>query len=87
MYRLQIQVRATQDLGSLDKGVARRIFTRLKWLAENIGSIRRESLTGEFSDYYKFRVGDYRILYQVLDDKQIIVIHRIGHRREIYRGR
>lgn len=44
-------------------------------------------LTGEFSDYYKFRVGDYRILYQVLDDKQIIVIYRIGYRREVYRGR
>lgn len=87
MYRLQIQDSAIHDLKELDKGVARRIISRLNWLAGNIDSIRRESLAGELSDYHKFRVGDYRILYQVFDDTQIIVIHRIGHRREIYQGR
>jgi mRNA interferase RelE/StbE len=87
MYRLQIQDRAAKDLRSLDKAVARRIVSRLTWLAENIGSVKRESLAGEFSDFHKFRVGDYRILYHTLDERQVVVIHRIGHRREIYRGR
>jgi len=87
MYRLQIQDRAIHDLEGFDKTIARRINFRLNWLAENISSVKRESLAGEFSDYYKFRVGHYRILYQVFDDKQIIVIHRIGHRRDTYRGR
>lgn len=87
MYRLQLQDRAIQDLSGIDRDVARRIVSRLNWLVENITSIRRESLVGELSDYYKFRVGDYRILYQVFDDMQIVTVHRIGHRREIYRGK
>ena len=87
MYRLQLQDRAIQDLSGVDRDAARRIVSRLNWLAENITSIRRESLVGELSDFYKFRVGDYRILYQVFDDRQIIIVHRIGHRREIYRGK
>lgn len=87
MYRLQIQDRAIHDLKGLDKETARRIVSRLNWLAGNIGSIKRMPLAGEFSDYYKFRVGDYRILYQVFDDRQVIVVHRIGHRRDIYRGK
>jgi len=87
MYRLHLQDRAIQDLSGTDKAMARRILSRLNWLVENITSIRREPLAGELSDYYKFRVGDYRILYQVFDDRQLIIVHRIGHRREIYRGR
>ncbi len=87
MFRLHIQDRAIRDLKSIDNSIARRIASRLNWLAENIAAVKRESLTGDLSDYYKFRVGSYRILYQFFDDRQIIVIHRIGHRREIYRGK
>jgi len=68
MYQLLFQERAIRDLGGIDKNSARRVISRLNWLAQNIISIKREILTGEFSYYYKFRVGDYRILYQVLED-------------------
>jgi mRNA interferase RelE/StbE len=87
MYSLKIQDRAIRDLSSLDKHIAQRIVSRLNWFAENATSVKRESLTGDFSDYYKYRVGNYRILYQIFDEKQVIVVHRIGHRREIYRGK
>jgi mRNA interferase RelE/StbE len=87
MYQLLFQDKAIQDLADIDKETARRIVARLHWLAQNIASIKCESLTGELSEFYKFRVGDYRILYQVSENKQAIVINRIGHRSQIYRGK
>lgn len=87
MYRIQIQNKAIRDLTNIDKSIARRIVSRLNWLAQNISTVKRESLTGDLSDYFKFRVRDYGILYPVFDDKQSIVVHRIGHRSEIYRGK
>ncbi|OGO73646.1 MAG: addiction module antitoxin [Chloroflexi bacterium RIFOXYC12_FULL_59_14] len=87
MYRLQVLERAEQDLASLDKEVARRIVKKLKWLAENIESVRREPLTGSLSDFLKYRIGDYRAIYQVLEDERILVIYEIGHRREVYKDR
>jgi len=49
--------------------------------------IRLEALTGELAGLYKLRVGDYRVIYEVLWEEETIVIHAIGHRREIYRRR
>ena len=87
MYRIHILQAATHELERLDKPMARRIAERINWLAENLDNIRPEPLIGELSGFYKFRVGDYRIIYEILQSEQIVVIHEIGHRREIYRKR
>lgn len=87
MYRVKILDSALRDLSDLDKVNAKRILNRLRWLAENFDKLGRSALKGDFSDYYKFRVGDYRILYKVLEEEKFIQIHAIGHRRDIYRGR
>lgn len=87
MYRLRILKAATRELARLDKPIGRRIAKRINWLAENLDDIRPEPLTGTLSGLYKLRVGDYRIIYEILHREQIVVIHEIGHRREIYRKR
>jgi mRNA interferase RelE/StbE len=87
VYRIRILQAATHELERLDKPIARRIAERINWLAENLDNIRPEPLIGELSGFYKFRVGDYRIIYEILQSEQIVVIHEIGHRREIYRKR
>ncbi len=86
-YRVRILEAASQDLARLDKPVGRRIVQRINWLAANLEAIRLEALTGDLTGFYKLRVGDYRVIYEVLWDEETIVIHAIGHRREIYRGR
>jgi mRNA interferase RelE/StbE len=86
-YRIRILKAAAQDLERLDKPIGRRIVQRINWLAANLDAIRLEPLTGELTGFYKLRVGDYRVIYEVLWDEGIIVIHAIGHRREIYRKR
>ena len=78
---------AVRDLAKLNKQIGRRIVKRLNWLAENLDNIEPEMLTGAFTGFYKLRVGDSRVLYEILREEQIIIIHAIGHRREIYRKR
>lgn len=85
MYRIRILEPATRELAQLDKPVARRIVERIHWLAANVDDIRVEALTGNLAGFYKLRVGDYRVIYEIFRDEQIIVIHAIGHRRDIYR--
>ncbi len=87
MYRIRILDAATRELARLDKPVGRRVVGRIRWLAVNLDDLNPEPLTGDLAGFYKLRVGDYRVLYEVLYDEQTIVIHKIGHRREVYRRR
>jgi mRNA interferase RelE/StbE len=86
-YRIRILGAASQELERLDKPIGHRIVQRINWLAANLDAIRLEALTGDLAGLYKLRVGDYRVIYEVLWDEKIIVIDAIGHRREIYRRR
>ena len=87
VYRIRILDAAIRELERLDKPVGRRIVERINWLAENLDNLKPETLRGELSGLYKLRAGDYRILYEILEDEQFIVIHHIGHRREVYKTR
>jgi mRNA interferase RelE/StbE len=76
---------ALQDLSVLDASVIRRVVNRVERLVSNWEHIQPEPLSGDLSSLYKLRVGDYRILYQILSDEEAILIHQIGHRRDVYR--
>jgi len=85
MYSVRILKAATIELKQLDKPVGLRIVKRINWLAENCDAINHQSLKGDLAGLYKLREGDYRIIYQVLRKEKVVLIHSIGHRREIYR--
>ena len=87
MYHIRILDAAARELARLDKPVGRRVVRRVKWLAANLDNLNPQSLTGDLTGLYKLRIGDYRVLYEILQDEQTIVIHEIGHRREVYRRR
>jgi mRNA interferase RelE/StbE len=87
MYQVQILESAERGLERLDKPAAARIVQRIKWMIENLDAIKPKRLTGELAGLCKLREGDYRIIYQVLQREKTIVVHRIGHRRDIYRRR
>ena len=87
MYYVRILDSAIRELARLDKPVGRRIVERINWLALRVDEIRLEPLKGELAGLYKLRVGDYRVIYEILHEEQTIVIHAIGQRREIYRRR
>jgi len=87
MYSLRILEEASRDLARLDKPVGCRIVERINWLSDNLNDIRLEPLRGDLIGLYKFRIGDYRVIYEIIHEEKTIVIHAVGHRREIYRKR
>ena len=85
MYRVLVLSAAARELAELDKLVGRRIVKRINWLAKNLEAARLEAFTADLAGFYKLRVGDYRVLYELLHAERTPVVHAIGHRREIYR--
>jgi mRNA interferase RelE/StbE len=65
MYQIRILEAATRDLTKLDAAIARRIVNRMRRLAENLDEIKPEALTGNLAGFYKSRVGDYRVVYEI----------------------
>lgn len=83
-YRIEIEPPARRAMSKLPRQVATRIIRRLEALAENPRGMGAVKLSGH--NAYRIRVGDYRMIYAVLDDRMLILIVDLGHRRGIYRG-
>jgi len=86
MYRLKFLGRALDDLKKIDRPHQETIKEKLLILAEHPlalkNNIRR--IGGVKDGLYRLRVGNYRIIFKKQEDQLVIVIVRIGHRREIY---
>lgn len=70
----------------LDKTVKKRIVNFLEnrlAVRENPRELGKQ-LMGEFSEYWRYRVGDYRILCKIADETITIIVVKIGHRRDVY---
>jgi len=85
MYIVRILKPAIRELEKLDKKVGQRMVKRIEWLAGNLDKINPIALKGDLTGLYKLREGDYRIVYQILRGEKVIIIHSIGHRREVYK--
>jgi mRNA interferase RelE/StbE len=83
-YTVEFEPNAIVDLEQLDEAVRERILTKINWLSSNFEQIKPQSLTGDLSDFFKLRVGDYRVLYDFSRAEQLIAIICIRHRREVY---
>jgi mRNA interferase RelE/StbE len=81
-YKILYKKSVQRDLKKLGKQEARRILGQLE------GELSKKPdsypiLKGEFAGLRKFRVGDYRIIYALMDENVLVL--RIGHRREVYK--
>ncbi len=85
MFQLELLPQAISDLERLDKPIAQRVVNKLRWLAENLETIKVEALAGPFTGLGKLRIGDYRVIYETDREHGLITVYLIGHRREIYR--
>ena len=87
-WAIEYDTSARKDLAKLDQQVARRIVTFMRERVSKPDSPRNigEALTGpEYGNYWRYRVGDYRIVCEIHDKKIVVLVLRIGHRREVYR--
>lgn len=82
-YTVRLKPSAERALGKLARDAQTRILAKLEQLAENPLPSGAEKMQGEPG--YRVRVGDYRIVYDVLHERVMVLVIRIGHRREVYR--
>ncbi|MDO4920919.1 MAG: type II toxin-antitoxin system RelE/ParE family toxin [Phascolarctobacterium sp.] len=85
-YRVVLTPNAKKQLKKLDKHTTTLIIGWLRKNLEGCANPRQhgKALTANRSGQWRYRVGDYRLIAEIEDDKIIILILAIGHRREIY---
>ena len=85
-FQVILTPEAHSDILRLDSGVQTRILDKLEWMGQNAELLRHHSLQGaEWSGCFRYRVGDYRIIYEMDRSAAKLVILKVGHRREVYR--
>lgn len=84
-YQIRLAPGAERQLRKLQKKEQRRIGRRIDALAEDPRPVGVEKLSGE-DDFYSIRVGDWRIIYTIEDDILVVLVLKVGHRRDIYRS-
>jgi mRNA interferase RelE/StbE len=85
-YRLAIRPAAERDLRALPAPILARVDAQIRALADAPrprGAVRLRGPQGG----WRLRVGAYRVLYDVDDGQQLVIIGRVRHRRDVYRGR
>jgi mRNA interferase RelE/StbE len=87
-WKVEFDSSAVRELGKIDPQIARRI---LAFLHERIAKLDDPRSVGDalkgskLGDFWKYRVGDYRIIASIQDNTLSILVVRIGNRREVYR--
>ena len=88
VWQIKFDDAARKDLAKLDKQIARRIIIFLRErvaVLENPRSIGDALKGSQLGDFWRYRVGDYRIISSIEDDTVCILVVKIGNRREVYR--
>lgn len=87
-WKVELSAAADRELGKLDSQHARRILkflhSRLA-LVDNPRSIGQALQGHRFGEFWKYRVGSYRLICKIEDERILILVLQIGHRREVYR--
>ena len=87
-YSVELSESADRELSKLDAQHRKRI---LKFLHERVAKLDDPRSIGEalhgsqLGVFWKYRVGDYRLISKIEDDRLVVLVLRVGHRREVYR--
>ena len=87
-WKVELSAQAQKNLKQLDPQITRRILAFLHSRVAELEDPRSigEALKGsKLVEFWKYRVGDYRIIYAIDDGERVLTILRIAHRREAYR--
>ena len=87
-WQIEFDPSAAKELAKLDKPTARRIVQFLRGRVAPLKDPRSlgEALRGDaLGSFWKYRLGDYRVVAEIIDRRVVIIVVRVGHRREVYR--
>jgi mRNA interferase RelE/StbE len=82
-YKIEVSTAARRVFDKLPAATQRQLAKTIDGLSDNPRSAQAVKLTGK--DLYRVRSGDYRVIYQIQDKILLVVVVKIGHRREVYR--
>lgn len=82
-YSVLIKASAAKELDGLPRKELRRVMRTIERLGDEPRPRGCEKLTGEHR--YRIRQGDYRVVYSVDDERNEVVVFKVGHRRDVYR--
>ena len=83
-YRIDFKSSAAKALRKISKSDQKRIADKIDGLSENLPDPATTKMKGD-NPFHRIRVGDYRIIYEIHEDILLIVILKIGHRKDVYR--
>jgi mRNA interferase RelE/StbE len=87
-WKIEVSPSADRDLAKLDAQHSRRILKFLKERVANLGDPRSigKALQGSrLGEFWRYRLGDFRIICKIEDDRLVVLVIRIGRRKDIYR--
>ncbi|AHF97245.1 translation repressor RelE [Desulfurella acetivorans A63] len=87
-WAIKFEESAKKELASLDKQTAKRIITFLKEriaLSDNPRKLGKTLKGSKLGDFYRYRVGNYRIICAIEDDNLLVIVIRVAYRKEVYR--
>lgn len=84
-WRFSFTIIGQHDFDSLDSPVRKRILEKLLWFRENFSSVIPFPLGGPLRGFFKLRIGEWRVVYEVDQKEMEIVIHVIDLRERIYK--
>ena len=83
-YRIEFKKSAAKALKKIPKSDQKRVAERIDSLSEKLPDPATTKMKGDIP-FHRIRVGDYRIIYETHGDILLIVVLKIGHRKEVYR--
>ena len=83
-FELQFRESVAKDLRAIPKADVKRVLRRIDQLAQDPRAPGCEKLAG--SEFYRVRQGMYRIIYEIQDAVLVVVVIKVGNRRDVYRG-
>lgn len=84
-WKIEFTYEGQEDLDKLNKQIRERVLDKIIWTRDNFDQTIPLSLTEEWRGFFKLRVGDWRVVYDIERLKRRITIHRIDRRDKIYK--
>lgn len=84
-YRIEIKISAAKSLKKIQKADRIRIVEKIDSFTDDLPNPDTTKLKGN-NPFHRVRVGDYRIVYEIQEDILVILVVKIGHRKDIYRN-
>ena len=84
IYKILLDKKVIKDLKKIDNTWQKKIIQTIE-ITLTTKPYSGKKLVGNLSDYFRIRVGDYRVIYEIFDDVVTVEIIKIKHRKNIYK--